>query len=223
MVEVASMNYKQVKDAAQSYVDRYDQELVGALPGFTKVVESKINTALKTGEQAVRAQIWLERDKEYYGLPSDWGGFRDVELVERGSQSINEGTGYHPVGGMTLIYVNPEQMNGTNRRERQRYYTVIANQIQVSPPTDNQVLEVVYYQTVPPLSNDTDTNWLTEKHPDAYIFGLCAEICAFAKDAIGFELYKMRFMESIMGIAQDDQVTRWSGPSLRTYTDGLIV
>ena len=217
------MNYKQVKDAAQSYVDRYDQELVGALAGFTKVVESKINTALKTGEQAVRAQIWLERDIEYYGLPSDWGGFRDVELVERGSNSINQGTGLHPMGGMTLIYVNPEQMNGTNRRERQRYYTVIANQIQVSPPTDNQVLEVVYYQTVPPLSNDTDTNWLTEKHPDAYIFGLCAEICAFAKDAVGFELYKVRFMESLMGIAQDDQVTRWSGPSLRTYTDGLIV
>ena len=217
------MNYKQVKDAAQSYVDRYDQELVGALAGFTKVVESKINTALKTGEQAVRAQIWLERDIEYYGLPSDWGGFRDVELVERGSNSINQGTGLHPMGGMTLIYVNPEQMNGTNRRERQRYYTVIANQIQVAPPTDNQVLEVVYYQTVPPLSNDTDTNWLTEKHPDAYIFGLCAEICAFAKDAVGFELYKVRFMESLMGIAKDDQVTRWSGPSLRTYTDGLIV
>ena len=217
------MNYKQVKDAAQSYVDRYDQELVGALAGFTKVVESKINTALKTGEQAVRAQIWLERDIEYYGLPSDWGGFRDVELVERGSNSINQGTGLHPMGGMTLIYVNPAQMNGTNRRERQRYYTVIANQIQVAPPTDNQVLEVVYYQTVPPLSNDTDTNWLTEKHPDAYIFGLCAEICAFAKDAVGFELYKVRFMESLMGIAQDDQVTRWSGPSLRTYTDGLIV
>jgi hypothetical protein len=217
------MNYKQVKDAAQSYVDRYDQELVGALAGFTKVVESKINTALKTGEQAVRAQIWLERDIEYYGLPSDWGGFRDVELVERGSNSINQGTGLHPMGGMTLIYVNPEQMNGTNRRERQRYYTVIANQIQVAPPTDNQVLEVVYYQTVPPLSNDTDTNWLTEKHPDAYIFGLCAEICAFAKDATGFELYSNRFMQSLMGIAQDDQVTRWSGPSLRTYTDGLIV
>lgn len=143
--------------------------------------------------------------------------------MERGSNSINQGTGLHPMGGMTLIYVNPEQMNGTNRRERQRYYTVIANQIQVSPPTDNQVLEVVYYQTVPPISNDTDTNWLTEKHPDAYIFGLCAEICAFAKDATGFELYRNRFMESLMGIAQDDQVTRWSGPSLRTYTDGLIV
>lgn len=217
------MNYKQVKEAAQSYVDRYDQELVNAIPGFTKVVESKINSALKTGEQSVRAQIWLERDQEYYGLPGDWGGFRDVELVQKGSQSLNEGTGYHPVGGQTLIYVNPEQMNGTSRRERQRYYTVIANQIQVAPPTDNQILEVVYYQRVPPLTQDSDSNWLTEKHPDSYIFGLCAEISAFAKDAMGFELYKMRFAESITDIAMDDQVTRWSGPSLRTYTDGLVV
>jgi hypothetical protein len=220
---MADMNYKQVKDAAQSYVDRYDQELVNAIPGFTKVVESKINTALKTGEQSVRAQIWLERGNEYYGLPSDWGGFRDVELVNQESGSTSRGYAPSPAGGMTLIYVNPEQMNGTSRRERQRYYTVIANQIQIAPPADNQVLEVVYYQTVPPLAEDKDTNWLTNKHPDAYIFGLCAEICAFAKDAIGYELYKGRFVDSLMGIAQDDQVTRWSGPSLRTYTDGLVV
>lgn len=217
------MNYKQIKEAAQGYVDRYDAELVNAITGFTKVVESKINSALKTGEQSVRAQIWLERNQEYYGLPDDWGGFRDVELVRKGSQSLNEGTGYHPVGGMTLIYVNPEQMNGTSRKERQRYYTVIANQIQVAPPTDNDILEVVYYQRVPPLTSDTDVNWLTEKHPDSYIFGLCAEISAFAKDAVGFELYKMRFAEAIADIAMDDQVTRWSGPSLRTYTEGLVV
>jgi len=217
------MNYKQIKESAQGYVDRYDAELVNSLPSFTKVVESKINSALKTGEQSVRAQIWLERGKEYYGLPDDWGGFRDVELVRKGSNSLNQGTGYHPIGGMTLIYVNPEQMNGTSRKERQRYYTVIANQIQVAPPTDNDILEVVYYQNVPPLTGDTDVNWLSEKHPDAYIFGLCAEICAFAKDAIGFEMYKMRFSEAIRDIAMDDQVTRWSGPSLRTYTEGLIV
>ena len=54
-------------------------------------------------------------------------------------------------------------------------------------------------------------------------FGLCAEISAFAKDAMGFELYKMRFNESLGDIAMDDQITRWSGPSLRTYTDGLVV
>ena len=31
---------------------------------------------------------------------------------------------------------------------------------------------------------DSDTYWLSEKHPDCYIFGLCAEI-SLAKDAMG--------------------------------------
>jgi hypothetical protein len=103
------------------------------------------------------------------------------------------------------------------------YYTIIAGQIQVAPPTDNQVLEVVYYQRLPELNEDGDTNWLTEKNPDAYIFGLCTEISAFAKDPMLFESYKMRFNEALMDITQEDQVTRWSGPALRVQLEGLIV
>ena len=78
------MNLKEIRDAAQAYCDRYDEELVSAIPSFIKVVEGKINNALRTGEQAIRAQIWLEDDEEYYGLPSDWGGARDVEILAAG-------------------------------------------------------------------------------------------------------------------------------------------
>ena len=210
------MNFKDIKDTAQAYVDRYDEELVKVIPAFTRIVEGKINNALKTGEQSVRGQIWLERDQEYYGLPSDWGGFRDVEIIQDGQKV-----------GRTLTYLAPEEMNKLNRRDegrkRHNYYTVIANQIQVAPPTDNEVLEVVYYQRLPALVNDTDANWLTEKNPDAYVFGLCAEISAFAKDEISFQVYDMRFKETLGQITQDDQVTRWSGPSLRVNVEGLVV
>ena len=210
------MNFKDIKDTAQAYVDRYDEELVKVIPAFTRIVEGKINNALKTGEQSVRGQIWLERDQEYYGLPGDWGGFRDVEIIQDGQKV-----------GRTLTYLAPEEMNKLNRRDegrkRHNYYTVIANQIQVAPPTDNEVLEVVYYQRLPALVNDTDANWLTEKNPDAYVFGLCAEISAFAKDEISFQVYDMRFKETLGQITQDDQVTRWSGPSLRVNVEGLIV
>ena len=41
------------------------------MPAFTRVIEGKINNALRTGDQSVRAQIWLHRDQEYYTLPSD--------------------------------------------------------------------------------------------------------------------------------------------------------
>ena len=211
------MNYKEIVEAAQAYTDRYDEELVGNMPAFTRVVEAKINNALRTGDQSVRAQIWLRSDSEYYGLPCDFGGFRDVEILEEGKQH-----------GRTLVYLAPEQMNQVSRennrdRGRHNYYTVIAGQIQVAPPADHEVLECVYYQRLPELVNDEDTNWLTEKNPDAYIFGLCTEIGAFAKDEISFATYQQRFNGALTDITMEDQVTRWSGPALRTQVEGLVI
>jgi hypothetical protein len=211
------MNLKEIRDAAQAYCDRYDEELVSAIPSFTKVVEGKINNALRTGEQAIRAQIWLEDDEEYYGLPSDWGGARDVEILAAGQQH-----------GRTLTYLSPEEMNKLSRSPgrpypRHNYYTIIANQIQIAPPADSEVLEIVYYQRLPALVEDSDSNWLTEKNPDAYIFGLCTEISAFAKDGELYDTYKNRFAESLIDVTMEDQVTRWSGPALRVQIDGMVV
>lgn len=212
------MNYKEIITAAQAYTDRYDEELVNAMPAFTRVIEGKINNALRTGDQSVRAQIWLQRGEEYYTLPCDWGGARDVEILHDGQQH-----------GRTLVYLAPEEMNKLSRqndssaRGRHNYYTIIAGQIQIAPPADNEVLEVVYYQRLPALMNDGDSNWLTEKNPDAYIFGLCTEISAFAKDEMAFASYQQRFMDSLMDITMEDQVTRWSGPALRVQIEGMVV
>ena len=220
------MNYSEIKKAAQSYTYRYDAEMEQSIQAFSRVVESKINTALKTGEQSVRAQIYLEDGQEYYGLPSDFGGFRDVELVKKGSANLGTSNAQSGFGGKTLTYASPEYMNQLERRQdgwHQAYYTVIANQIQIAPPASGDVLEVVYYQNVPPLAEDDDSNWLSDKHPDVYIFGLAAEISAYAKDIESFAAYDGRFKESVSNIIIDDQITRWSGPTLRTEVDGLIV
>ena len=207
------MNYKDIVVASQAYTDRYDAEMAVTMPAFTKVVEAKINNALLTGDQSVRAQIWLRSGEDYYGLPCDWGGARDVEILHKGEQH-----------GRTLVYLAPEEMNKLTRQHGEHnYYTIIAGQIQVAPPADNQVLEVVYYQRLPELKEDEDTNWLTEKNPDAYIFGLCTEISAFAKDPMQFEVWKQRFNEAMIDITREDQVTRWSGPALMTQVDGLVV
>ena len=73
------------------------------------------------------------------------------------------------------------------------------------------------------MTQDDDANWLTIKNPDAYIFGLCTEISAFAKDAASYETYKLRFAEAMADITMEDQVTRWSGPALRVQVEGLVV
>jgi hypothetical protein len=214
------VDQSKVISASKAYTDRYDEELDDAIPAFLRIVESKINTAMKTGEQSVRAQIPLNAGQEYYSLPCDFGGFRDVELVNTGGSANSNGA-----AGKTLVYLAPEEMNKISRGGNQRnmYYTITANQIQIAPAHADEVLEVVYYQLVPPLLNPTDSNWLSDKHPDAYVFGLCAEISAFAKDEVSFQGYDARFKESLASITMDDQITRWSGPSLRTQVDGLVV
>ena len=67
----------------------------------------------------------------------------------------------------------------------------------------------MYYQRLPALVNDQDSNWLTEKNPDAYVFGLCTEIGAFAKDDATFMAYDGRFKEALANVTQEDQITRW--------------
>jgi hypothetical protein len=211
------MNRAEIITAAQAYMDRYDDELVGAMSAFFSIVEAKVNTALKTGAQAVRSQIPVVADQEYYALPCDFGGFRDVELVKGGQGA----TGF---GGDTLSYASPEFMNGVKTEHGLRgYYTVIANQLQIRPAVGGDLIEVVYYQKVPSLIKDEDSNWLSENHPDAYIFGVCTEIAAFAKDELAYTGYDTRFKASVTDIIIDDQVTRWSGPTLQMQVDGLIV
>lgn len=187
------------------------------MSAFMRIVESKINTALKVGEQSVRSQMPLEAGKEYYPLPCDFGGMRDIEIIPKDHASI---------GGRTLIYLSPEEMNKVNRKRDHRYhnyYTIIAGQLQICAPGDDDMLEITYYQLVPPLNEDSDSNWLSDQHPQAYIFGLAAEITAFAKDDVAFQAYDMRFKETLADITQDDAVTRWSGPALRVQVDGLVV
>ena len=45
------MNYKEIIDASKAYTDRYDEELAESMTAFTRVVEAKINNALRTGDQ----------------------------------------------------------------------------------------------------------------------------------------------------------------------------
>ena len=210
------MNYGEVITAAKAYVDRYDDELATVIPSFTRVVESKINTALKVAGQSVQAtQIWLDDGETYYGLPSDFGGMSDIQIVKRGESQEAK----------TLVYVNSEEfLRVVAEPSRGRYYyTLVADQIRIPPPASDEMIELTYYQMIPPLTEMDDSNWLTEKHPETYIFGLCAEMGAFAKDEQVFAGYDNRFKETLFNITQDDAVTRWSGPSLRIAVEGMVV
>ena len=202
------MNYDEVKELALAYADREkDTEILAKIDLFIRVTEARVNRVLKVQKMSVRTQIMTVLDQEYYGLPLDFSGLRDIEI--RTDDTAQD--------RITLQYLSPEQMNDAAKRgatSKKIFYTIIANQLQIYPTQDNKLLELVYYSKVPALNSANAINWMALDNPDVYLFGIMVEISAFVKDAAAAQLWDTRFVAAMEEIHHDDKLTRWSGTSL---------
>lgn len=209
------MKYADIIDLAIEYADRSDDdgEVRNQIDRFLRIVEARVNRKIKVQNQSKRAVIETKEGIEYYGLPYDFSGIRDIEVKQTISGS----------GRSTPRYVNPEQMNefvdqggGTTG---EYVYTIIDGQIQLNPTTIGCLIEIVYYARIPPLDADTQQeNWISIQDPDIYVFGLVVEISVFTKDPDAARVWDERFKEELAALVTDDQESRWSGPALQIRT-----
>ncbi len=205
------MNYAEIVALALSYADRTDAEVANRVDDFLRVVESRINRVLKTMDMSTRTTTITITDKEYYTLPDDFAGMRDIEIREAASSYKT-----------TLQYLNPEQLNNISGLDglKSVYYTIVANQIQIMPiQAAGKIIELIYYRKLIPLSTTFPENWLSLGNPDAYVFGLLTEIHAFLKDKESIALWDTRFKEVLADIHTNDSMSRWSGTPLRIRSE----
>lgn len=199
------MMYAVVIQSALDYADREDDEVIDKMDTFLRIVESRINKALEVGDMSVRSTITTIDGQEYYALPDDFGGLRDIEIKEDADSTDRQ----------TPEYLSPAQMNAhAADTSGSVNYTIIANQIQIYPPQDGSVLEIVYYQRLVGLDSTNTENWVSAANPDAYIFGLLVEISAFVKNVDALSIWEGRFKQSLSEITDKDRRIRWSGNPL---------
>jgi len=196
------MNYQQIVDTAVGYSDKQDAGVNSMLSSFLLVVEQRLGDALKVREMAKRAQLWMSDDsQQYVGLPYDFDGLRDIQL-----------------NSVSLEYVSPVRMNllldNQTSNSGAHVYTIIADQLQIYPAT-NETLEIVYYARIPPLTTLEDTNWVSQTKPNLYIFGLLVEIFSYVQDATAGQLWEQRFQQELDAVSNNDDVTRRSGTPMR--------
>lgn len=205
------MNFTEITDTALSYADREDDEVTSRMDKFLLMTEARINKKFKVASQSARAIIDMaaaDPNQEIFALPDDFGGLRSIKLAVV--------DGKH----RTLTYVNPEQLaNRISKGElgpahMRIYYNIVAKELHIYPSQDAGNLEITYYQKIEALTAAEPNNWVSDDHPECYIFGLLVEITAFAKDADAFAIWQGRFNESITDIEFDDSITRWSGTPL---------
>ena len=159
------MNYTDITELALSYMDREDAEVTSRVDKFILLIESRINRKLKVSDMSARSVVDLtttDPDQEYFQLPDDFSGLRDIQISHTGG------------GITTLNYLNPEQMNNFINSGAQIgfvtgskiYYNIIARQIHVVPAQSSGFLEIAYYQQIPNLNATDPNNWISDEFPE---------------------------------------------------------
>ena len=204
------MNYEEIVAASKAFADRQDVEVSSNIDTFIILVEAKINRVLKTRMQSTRAFTPTVTDREYYPLPVDFAGMRDIQL--NSDSPLNK----HTVAQYNQM--TPAQMNEQRSLPfaGSHYYCITAKELQIYPCQESgKTIEMVYFQKVPNLNADADTNWLSDSHPDIYLAGMMAEIEAFAKNYDASKLWYARLEMAIAELDNSDTEERWSGGPLQ--------
>lgn len=188
-----------------AYADRYDTEVSDQLPFMLGLAEDRMSRIMRNREMGAQFSIPVT-GAEYYPLPADFSGMRDINID----------------GLTTLPYLNPEQAsNAKLNKNQQTYYTIIADQLHVIPllevaDGDTSNIEIVYYQRVTPLINDTDTNWVLDQYADIYKAAMSAEVETFVKNDQRAIMFWQQLDAMFAEIENRDWKDRWSGTSLAT-------
>lgn len=208
------MNYTEIKDTALGYADRQDTEITSRIDLFLKMVEARINRKIESQEAIATVHTIIVNNVFEYTLPTDFRELQDIKIVNTDNENYS-----YPLELSSPERVTTFRLDGSD----QRIYTVIGNTVQIcSNPYDatlNLVLEITYKQKIPALTSLATTNWISNNHPDLYVFGLMAEINAFVKDANASMLWEQRFNTVLDEIDLFESRYRWSGPTLKVKVE----
>jgi len=124
--------------------------------------ENAINDILRGGDQQVHTTlVFVDGEAD---LPDDF-----LEMLSIGIQ------GYAPLKASTLEAVGLYYEGGVPMR-----YAIKGDTI-VTGPKYTGSIPIIYYRGVTALGL-TGTNWLLERKPDAYLFGVAARVALMNKD-----------------------------------------
>lgn len=199
-------NYSTLKSTIADYLNRAD--LTSQIETFIQLAEADLNTRLRCREMIVRAEA--TSDEEFVQLPSNW------------LEAIN----LHIVGGkQPLRYITLDEADTLNSLQvytAPNFYSLMNGAIEIIPaPAQNIEIEMIYYRTIPALSDQNTTNWLLTKAPDVYLYGALTHAAPFLMDDQRIPVFAQIYMTRTQALNDESQRSLHSGSPLIARTRGV--
>jgi hypothetical protein len=184
------MAYADLLEDVEDTLDRDD--VATRLPRWLKLVESRLNRLLDDPDMEVSTTL----TGDGASLPADFGAMVSIGTAD--------GNRILPMGSSEYAAILPA--SGISR-----YYTIREGKVYYTPGSANVTL--VYRRSIPPLTEADDSNWLLERAPDLYLYGVLLQAEAWDannEQAVG---WKSLFDEAIDELRGDGARRKWGvGP-----------
>lgn len=177
------MNYLQLRTMVADWCHRSD--MASAIASSVSLATAHFNRVLRTPEMESRDNRTIV--SEFASLPSDF-----IEII-----------GVVRDDGKELRYLARPQLSSyvsLGARPEPPVYSIEDYQLRIQPaPSASAPLDVtiLYYEQIPPLSADADTNWLLTAYPDAYLYGTLMHARTWLHDDARTALVKPMFDEAL--------------------------
>lgn len=196
--------YSQLVAAVQA--EFFDNaNLTGSVVGVrVALAEAWINRNLRVRDQLERATALIGADGAdddqlaYFALPSDFLGMKSVEIVIE-DQDEPAVLGWRDADDLARLAAEDDT------RGTPQFYTLKRGEVRVWPVPDVEyTCQIHYFQRIPALDASNTTNWLLERHPDAYYYATCASAAAFLRDNEAAANYTALAAQAIADITAED-------------------
>lgn len=186
---MAITTYAELKSAVADWLNRDD--LDSTIPNFISLAEAQFNRTVRHRKMVTRLTSTVSNS--YTDVPSDW------------LQTIRFQLNTNPV--TPLLFVTPEQALEESMvysaGQQPLFYTTVGEQFQVVPSPDTSYSsELLYYASIPSLTDSNTTNWLLAESPDLYLYGALIQSAPYLKE--------------------DERINTWAGIYQRMFDDMML-
>lgn len=205
MTSQTGMTFSELQSDVRNYLERgysavLDPIVFEQIPRLITLAERRITADLKLQGFIVAVNSIMQNGVAVYPKPDRW----------RETVSINFGTGAQnntrkPVFARSYEYVRNYWPNDTQTDEPKFYADYDYKHWIIAPtPDDDYPFEVVYYELPALLSDENQTNWLTEYAPQLLLYGTLLEATPFLKNDERIAVWQGFYDRSLAALGQED-------------------
>jgi len=172
------LTYDNLVDLLEVYLERTDSTLVDKIPTFVLLAQTRISREIKQLGTRMVVNATFSSGTAVIQKPNDW----------RETISINYGTSTSSNTRVTLLprsyeYCREFWPDPTQTSSDVKYYSDYNYNYWLVTPTPNSAypFEVMYYNTLKPIDDTTQTNWVTQYAPDLLLYACLLETAPFLK------------------------------------------